>query len=51
LAIVFNGFELAALIIAVLVASHVTNEGESTWFEGVQLLAVYVVLALGFYFA
>jgi Ca2+:H+ antiporter len=51
MALVFNGFELGALIIAVLVASHVTNEGESTWFEGVQLLAVYAVLALGFYFA
>jgi Ca2+:H+ antiporter len=51
MALVFNGFELGALIIAVLIANHVTNEGESTWFEGVQLLAVYVVLALGFYFA
>jgi Ca2+:H+ antiporter len=51
LALVFNGFELGAFLIAVLVAIHVTNEGESTWFEGVQLLAVYVVLALTFAFA
>jgi Ca2+:H+ antiporter len=51
LALVFNGFELGGLIIAVLVATHVTNEGESTWFEGVQLLAVYAVLALAFFFA
>jgi Ca2+:H+ antiporter len=29
----------------------VTSEGESHWFEGIQLLAVYVVLALAFYFA
>jgi Ca2+:H+ antiporter len=28
----------------------VTQEGESTWFEGLQLLAVYVVLGLIFYF-
>ena len=28
-----------------------TNEGESTWFEGVQLLAVYVILGLTFFFA
>jgi Ca2+:H+ antiporter len=35
----------------VLIANHVTNEGESTWFEGVQLLAVYTVLALAFAFA
>lgn len=48
---VLNGFELGAIIIAVLTANHVTNEGESHWFEGVQLLAVYVILALGFFFA
>jgi Ca2+:H+ antiporter len=29
----------------------VTSEGESTWFEGLQLLAVYVILALAFGFA
>jgi Ca2+:H+ antiporter len=48
---VLNGFEIGAIILAVLIANHVTNEGESHWFEGVQLLAVYAVLALGFYFA
>ncbi len=51
MALVFNGFELGAIFLAVLIAGHVTNEGESTWFEGVQLLAVYLVLALSFYFA
>lgn len=51
MALVFNGFELAGIVLAILVAGHVTNEGESTWFEGLQLLAVYVVIALGFYFA
>ncbi len=51
LALVFNGFELGAVLFAVLIANHVTNEGESTWFEGVQLLAVYVVLGLAFAFA
>ena len=51
MALVFNGFELGAVFLAVIIASHVTNEGESTWFEGVQLLAVYIVLGLGFYFA
>ena len=51
MALVFNGFELAAVIIAVLIANRVTSEGESNWFEGVQLLAVYVILALAFGFA
>ncbi|HSJ16667.1 MAG TPA: calcium/proton exchanger [Solirubrobacterales bacterium] len=49
--LVFNGFELGAVLIAVLIANYVTGEGESTWFEGVQLLAVYVILALAFAFA
>src|SRR5215208_5388007 len=50
LALVFNGFELGAVVLAVLIANQVTQEGESTWFEGLQLLAVYAVLALTFYF-
>jgi Ca2+:H+ antiporter len=29
----------------------VTQEGESNWFEGVQLLSLYAVLGLVFYFA
>src|SRR3954452_22714245 len=51
MALVLNGYEVAAIVIAVLIANHVTNEGESTWFEGVQLLAVYVVLGITFFFA
>jgi Ca2+:H+ antiporter len=50
MALVFNGFELAAVLLAVMIAIHVANDGESNWFEGVQLLAVYVVLAIVFFF-
>jgi Ca2+:H+ antiporter len=50
MALVFNGLELGAIVLAVLIANQVTQEGESTWFEGLQLLAVYVVLGLTFYF-
>jgi Ca2+:H+ antiporter len=50
MALVFNGLELGAILIAVVIANFVTQEGESTWFEGVQLLAVYAVLGLTFYF-
>ena len=38
------------LVLAVLIAQQVTQEGESTWFEGLQLLATYAVLGLIFYF-
>jgi Ca2+:H+ antiporter len=51
LALVFNGFELGAILVAVLIANYVTQDGESTWFEGVQLLAVYVVFGIAFYYA
>ena len=50
MALVFNGFELGALVLAVWIAQQVVAEGESTWFEGLQLLAVYAVLGLTFYF-
>jgi Ca2+:H+ antiporter len=50
MALVFNGLELGALFLAVLVAQAVTNEGESTWFEGLQMLSVYVVLGFTFFY-
>ena len=51
MALVFNGYELAGMLLAVLLANFLTQEGESNWFEGVQLLAVYLVLGLVFLFA
>jgi Ca2+:H+ antiporter len=51
LALVFNGFELGAVLLAVLIANYVTQDGESTWFEGIQLLAVYLVFGIAFYYA
>ena len=49
--LVFNGFELAAVVLAVIIADRITADGESNWFEGLQLLAVYLVVALAFAFA
>ena len=50
LSLEFSGLEIGAILLAVLIASHVSQDGESTWFEGVQLLAVYVVVGVVFYF-
>jgi Ca2+:H+ antiporter len=49
--LVFNGFELGGVLIAILIAQVVTHDGESNWFEGVQLLALYAILAIAFFFA
>ena len=51
MALVFNGYELGALLFAVLIANFLTQDGESNWFEGVQLLSLYLVFGLVFYFA
>jgi Ca2+:H+ antiporter len=50
MALVFNGFELGAIFLAIIIADQVTQRGESTWFEGLQLLAIYSVLGLTFFF-
>jgi Ca2+:H+ antiporter len=51
LPLVFNGFELGAVLIAILIANVVTNDGESNWFEGVQLLALYAIIGIAFFYA
>lgn len=50
LSLVFNAFETGAVVVSVLILAIVTSDGESNWFEGLQLVAVYIVLAIVFYF-
>jgi Ca2+:H+ antiporter len=50
MALVFNGFELGGIVLAILIADEITQRGESTWYEGLQLLAIYAVLGLTFFF-
>jgi Ca2+:H+ antiporter len=50
LTLIFNQFELIALAAAVMSAAFVSLDGESNWLEGAQLLAVYIILALAFFF-
>jgi Ca2+:H+ antiporter len=48
--LVFNGFEIAAIILSVLIVEMISSDGETNWFEGAQLLAVYAIVAVAFYF-
>lgn len=50
MSLVFNPFELAALFATVLIAAFIAFDGESNWLEGAQLLVVYAILALAFFF-
>lgn len=49
MSIIFNEFEIIALIASVLIANRVSHDGESNWLEGVQLLAVYLIIAAAFF--
>jgi Ca2+:H+ antiporter len=51
MALVFNGFELGGVLLAILIANLVTRDGESNWFEGVQLLGLYAILGIAFFYA
>jgi Ca2+:H+ antiporter len=50
MSLVFNGYELAGLVGAALIAVLVSLDGESNWLEGAQLLALYVMLGIAFFF-
>jgi Ca2+:H+ antiporter len=46
----FTLFEVAALGLSVVIATVISVDGESNWLEGAQLLAVYLIVALGFFY-
>ncbi len=49
MSLVFNAFEITAIVLSVLVTTLVAFDGESNWLEGLQLLGVYCIMALAFY--
>jgi Ca2+:H+ antiporter len=50
MALVFDHFELGAILIAVLGVCFLALDGESNWFEGTLLLAIYLIIAIIFFF-
>ncbi len=50
MSLIFNPFELAALGAAIVIVALISLDGESNWLEGAQLLGVYLIIALAFYF-
>jgi Ca2+:H+ antiporter len=49
MSLVFNAFEIAAIGLSVFAVALVSQDGETNWLEGLQLLGVYVILAIAFY--
>jgi Ca2+:H+ antiporter len=50
MSLLFNAFEIAAIALSVMATVIVVLDGESNWVEGLQLMAVYLILGLAFYF-
>ncbi len=48
--LLFHPFEIAAIGLSVLATAIVALDGESNWVEGLQLLALYAILGMAFYF-
>ena len=48
--LVFTTAELVALVLTIAITGQIAGDGESNWFEGVQLIAVYLMLAVMFYY-
>ncbi len=47
--LLFTPMEVAAVILAVIIARMVAEDGESNWLEGAMLLLIYAVLGMTFY--
>ena len=48
--LVFGPFSLIALVMTAMIANYIGSDGICHWLEGVQLIAVYVLIAIAFYF-
>jgi Ca2+:H+ antiporter len=50
MSLIFTPMEITGIALAVLILDMIASDGETTWFEGAELIAVYLILALAFYF-
>jgi Ca2+:H+ antiporter len=50
LELAFSRAEVGSLFLGVLIGTVVCGDGQSNWFKGVQLVTVYVIIALMFFF-
>jgi Ca2+:H+ antiporter len=50
LTLVFTPLEVVAVGVGVLIASYIALDGRSNWVEGLQLVSVYAILAIAFFF-
>lgn len=50
MSLVFTLPELIAMVLSVILTVVIANDGDTNWFEGLTLLAAYLIMGVGFYF-
>jgi len=50
MSLIFNTFELIAIVVSILIVNLIVEDGESNWLEGLQLLMAYAIMAVAFFF-
>jgi Ca2+:H+ antiporter len=48
--LIFTVFEVVSVLLAAIILNLIAHDGKSNWFEGVMLIAVYIIIAIGFFF-
>ena len=48
--LVFTPLEVVSVGVGVLIASYIALDGRSNWVEGLQLVSVYLIVAIAFFF-
>ncbi len=49
MSLVFNMFEVVAVVLSIFIANLATQDGESNWLEGLQLIIAYFIIAVAFF--
>ncbi len=42
--------EIVSIVLSIWIVGQISGDGESNWLEGVQLLSVYTIIGILFYF-
>jgi len=48
--LVFTPFEILSVVLAVMIVNYLSADGRCNWLEGAQLISVYLIIAIAFFF-
>jgi Ca2+:H+ antiporter len=48
--LIFSLFEIISIFFAVMIVNYLSSDGKCNWLEGAQLISVYLIITIAFYF-